>query len=97
MIVSMRTHASSVTQTAGPAELRPVQLAWLGAAVFVVSAGYGALLPLLPAWLFSIMPDTTATEVARHVGFLSGVYAAGALLGALLRGVASDRVGRVES
>ena len=89
----MSAHASPATPTAEPAELRPVQLAWLAAAVFVVSAGYGALLPLLPAWLISIMPGTTATEVARHVGFLSGVYAAGALLGALLWGVVSDRVG----
>ena len=31
--------------------LGPWQLAWLAAAVFVVSAGYGALMPLLPAWL----------------------------------------------
>ena len=89
----MSAHASPVTPTAEPAELRPVQLAWLAAAVFVVSAGYGALLPLLPTWLISIMPGTTATQVARHVGLLSGVYAAGVLAGALLWGVVSDRVG----
>lgn len=74
--------------------LRPVQLAWLAAAVVVVSAGYGALLPVLPGWLASLMPGITAREVGRHVGFLSGVYAAGVLLGAPLWGIASDRVGR---
>ncbi|MBC7956536.1 MAG: MFS transporter [Cytophagales bacterium] len=74
--------------------LRPVQLAWLAAAVVVVSAGYGALLPVLPGWLASLMPGITAREVGRHVGFLSGVYAAGVLLGAPLWGLASDRVGR---
>ena len=79
---------------ADPAGLRPVQLAWLAAAVFIVSAGYGALLPVLPAWLASMMPGADAAEVGRHVGFLSGVYAAGVLLGAPLWGVVSDRVAR---
>ena len=79
------------TELAG---LRPVQLAWLAGSVFIVSAGYGALLPVLPGWLASLMPDASASEVGRHVGFLSGVYAAGVLLGAPLWGVVSDRVGR---
>ena len=78
----------------GPAGLRPAQLAWLAAAVFVVSSGYGALMPLLPGWLAPMMAGATATEVARQVGFLSGVYAAGVLVGALMWGVVSDRFGR---
>ena len=77
-----------------PAALGPVQLAWLAAAVFVVSAGYGALMPVLPGWLGSLMPGASAAEVARHVGFFSGVYAAGVLVGAPLWGAVSDRVGR---
>ena len=77
-----------------PAALRPVQLAWLAAAVFVVSAGYGALMPVLPGWLGSLMPRASTAEVARHVGFFSGVYAAGVLVGAPLWGAVSDRVGR---
>ncbi len=77
-----------------PAALRPVQLAWLAAAVFVVSAGYGALMPVLPGWLGSLMPGASAAEVARHVGFFSGVYAAGVLIGAPLWGAISDRFGR---
>lgn len=80
-----------VTETPG---LRPVQLAWLAGSVFIVSAGYGALLPVLPGWLASLMPGGSAAEVGRHVGFLSGVYAAGVLLGAPLWGAVSDRVGR---
>lgn len=75
-------------------ELRPVQLVWLVGSVFIVSAGYGALLPVLPGWLASLMPGASANEVGRHVGFLSGVYAAGVLLGAPLWGVVSDRVER---
>lgn len=74
--------------------LRPVPLAWLAAAVVVVSAGYGALLPVLPGWLASLMPGANASEVGRHVGFLSGVYAVGVLLGAPLWGIVSDRIGR---
>ena len=75
-------------------DLGPVQLGWLAGSVFIVSAGYGALLPVLPGWLMSMLPNASATEVARHVGFLSGVYAAGVLLGAPLWGIVSDRVGR---
>ena len=41
-----------------------------------------------------MMPGVNAAEVGRHVGYLSGVYAAGVLLGAPLWGVASDRLGR---
>ena len=77
-----------------PADLRPLQLLFLAAAVFVVSAGYGALLPLLPAWLAQQMPGSTPSEVARHVGFLSGTYTAGVLVGAPIWGLVSDRLGR---
>ncbi len=94
--------ATGATDRLGLAErsagLGPVQLAWLAGSVFIVSAGYGALLPVLPSWLASLIPGIDvkvgASEVGRHVGFLSGVYAAGVLLGAPLWGVVSDRVGR---
>ena len=69
-------------------------MAWLAAAVISVSAGYGALMPVLPGWLGSMMPGASAAAIARHVGFFSGVYAAGVLFGALLWGVLSNRVGR---
>lgn len=90
----MNHYTSPITLLVEPADLRPMQLAWLAVAVFIVSAGYGALLPLLPAWLISMIPGASAIEVARHVGFLSGVYAAGVLIGAPLWGAVSDRVGR---
>jgi MFS family permease len=70
------------------------QLVWLAGAVFVASAGYGGLMPLLPRWLVPMMPDAGAAEIARHVGMLSGAYAAGVLIGAPLWGILSDRVGR---
>ncbi len=69
-------------------------MAWLAGSVFIVSAGYGALLPVLPGWLVSMMSGANTAEVGRHVGFLSGMYAAGVLLGAPLWGVVSDRFGR---
>lgn len=82
------------TQQSTPARLSAVQLAWLAAAVFIVSAGYGALMPLLPGWLQAIMPGTGATDLARHIGYLGAVYAAGVLVGAPLWGFVSDRVGQ---
>ena len=85
--------AAELRNSVQPDGLRPVQVAWLAAAVFIVSAGYGALLPVLPAWLTALMPGASVSEVGRHVGFLSGIYAAGVLLGAPLWGVVSDRVG----
>ncbi len=84
----------AATHSAEPVALRSAQLVWLAAAVFVVSAGYGALMPVLPGWLSSLMPGASATEIARHVGFFSGVYAAGVLVGAPLWGAISDRAGR---
>ncbi|MBA3623082.1 MAG: MFS transporter [Methylibium sp.] len=85
---------NSASASVEPGDLRPLQLFFLAAAVFVASAGYGALLPLLPAWLSQQMPGSTPSEVARHVGFLSGAYAAGVLVGAPIWGLISDRLGR---
>lgn len=82
------------TTMPGHASLRRPEVAWLAAAVFVVSAGYGALLPVLPGWLMLMLPAATPVEIARHIGFASGVYAMGVLVGAPLWGFISDRVGR---
>ena len=86
--------AASLVPPAEPAGLTLVQLAWLAAAVFVVSTGYGAFMPMLPGWLAPMLPGATAVDVARHIGFLGGVYAAGVLVGAPLWGIVADRVGR---
>ena len=90
----MTTRTPSVALPAEPSTLRFVQLAWLAAAVFVVSAGYGAFMPMLPGWLALTVPGMTAIDIARHVGFLTGTYAAGVLIGAPLWGAVSDRTGR---
>ena len=82
-----------VTPMSEPDSLSHVQLVWLAAAVFVVSAGFGALLPLLPGWLAQMLPGASALQIARHVGFLSGIYTAGVLVGAPLWGLIADRVG----
>ncbi len=75
-------------------DLRPLQMFFLAAAVFMVSAGYGSLLPLLPAWIAQQSPGATPAEVSRHVGFLSGMYTGGVLVGAPIWGLISDRIGR---
>ncbi len=51
-------------------------------------------MPVLPGWLGSFILGASAPELARHVGFFSGVYAAGVLVGAPLWGAISDRAGR---
>ncbi|MBI2770393.1 MAG: MFS transporter [Burkholderiales bacterium] len=90
----MTGRARSTTMPGGHASLQRSEVAWLAAAVFVVSAGYGALLPVLPGWLMLMLPAATPGEIARHIGFASGVYAMGVLVGAPLWGFISDRVGR---
>ena len=45
----------------GSAGLGPVPLFFLAGSVFAVSAGYGALMPLLPAWL-SQLPGSAAAQ-----------------------------------
>lgn len=50
----MTGKALSTTMPVGHANLRHSEVAWLAMAVFVVSAGYGALLPVLPSWLMLI-------------------------------------------
>jgi MFS family permease len=69
------------------------QLVWLAAAVFVISAGYGALLPQWQGWLALLNPGATEAAVSRHIGFLSGMYTAGVLMGAPIWGVLADRIG----
>ena len=77
-----------------PSGLGPVPLFFLAGSVFAVSAGYGALMPLLPAWLLQHMPDASPAQIARHAGFLTGVYAAGLAVAAPLWGLLSDHLGR---
>ena len=66
----------------------------LAAGAFVVSVGYGVLLPVLPGWLASLEPSFPASTIANHVGNLSGIYMLGVFGGALAAGHLSDRIGR---
>ena len=74
--------------------LATVELVVLGAAVFVVALGYGALMPVLPAWLATVDPSATSDVIARHVGEIAAIYMAGIFLGAIGWGFASDVIGR---
>lgn len=74
--------------------LSGVGVAVLAAATFVVSVGYGALLPVLPGWLASLEPALSAPTIAEQVGELSGIYMLGVFVGALAGGFLSDWVGR---
>lgn len=76
------------------ADLGIIQLGWLALAVFVVSAGYGALMPMFPGWLRPMMPGADDAEIARHVGLLGAAYTVGVLVGAPLWGRLSDGIGR---
>ena len=69
-------------------------MAWLGAAVFVVSLGYGAGLPLLKLYLAQYVPEARPETIARNVGALGGVYTFALFLFAPWWGRLSDRVGR---
>ena len=66
----------------------------LAAAAFIVSVGYGALIPVLPAWLTALQPSLPAARIAQQVGELSGIYMAGVFFGALAAGYLSDWIGR---
>ena len=64
------------------------------AAVFVVSLGYGVVLPVLPFMLARALGEAARASVAWHTGLLTGVYMLALFLFAPLWGRISDRVGR---
>jgi DHA1 family multidrug resistance protein-like MFS transporter len=63
-------------------------------AVFVVSLGYGVVLPVLPFVLVRVLDEAASTGIAWHTGLLTGVYMLALFLFAPLWGYASDRIGR---
>ena len=69
-------------------------MALLGAAVFVVSLGYGAGLPLLQLYLAQYLEPGEPGQVAWHVGMLGGVYTFALFLFAPWWGRLSDHGGR---
>lgn len=64
------------------------------AAVFVVSLGYGVVLPVLPFVLARVLGEPERTSIAWHTGMLTGVYMLALFLFAPLWGHISDRIGR---
>ncbi len=83
-----------VTADAARSGLSGAGVAVLAAAAFVVSVGYGALIPVLPGWLASLEPSLSASTIAEQVGELSGIYMLGVFVGALAAGYLFDWVGR---
>jgi len=63
-------------------------------AVFVVSLGYGVVLPVLPFMLAGALGEAERASVAWHTGMLTGVYMLALFLFAPLWGYISDRIGR---
>lgn len=64
------------------------------AAVFVVSLGYGVVLPVLPFVLADALGEAERALVAWHTGMLTGVYMLALFLFAPLWGRISDHAGR---
>lgn len=64
------------------------------AVVFVLSLGYGVVLPVLPFMLARALGDAARTDVAWHTGLLTGVYMLAMFLFAPVWGYISDRAGR---
>ena len=63
-------------------------------AVFVVSIGYGVVLPLLPYLIERLMgAGVEATQISRHTGLLTAVYTLSLFLFAPFWGRLSDRRG----
>ena len=69
-------------------------MALLGAAVFVVSLGYGTGLPLIQPYLAQYLGQDPPQRLAWHVGMLGGVYTFALFLFAPWWGRLSDRHGR---
>lgn len=64
------------------------------AVVFVVSLGYGVVLPVLPFMLARVLGEAARAAAAWHTGLLTGVYMLALFLFAPLWGYISDRIGR---
>lgn len=64
------------------------------AAVFVVTMGYGVVLPVLPFLLARAFGASASQAIAWHTGLLTGVYMLMVFLFAPIWGRAADRVGR---
>lgn len=64
------------------------------ALAFILSLGYGIVLPVLPFMLASALGEAASSDVAWHTGLLTGIYMLAIFLFAPVWGYISDRVGR---
>lgn len=64
------------------------------AAVFVVSMGFGLVLPVLPFVLTLALGEAAPATISRHTGLLTGAYMLALFLFSPVWGYVSDRVGR---
>jgi MFS family permease len=78
----------------GPIGMSRRAIAALLTAVFIVSVGYGVVLPVLPHVVESLSPAASFDAVGWHTGFLTSIYAGAPLLFAPLWGRLSDHHGR---
>lgn len=63
-------------------------------AIFAISVGYGAILPVLPFQIEQAIGGSDTAQLARHTGLLTGVYILAIFIFAPLWGNASDKWGR---
>jgi MFS family permease len=69
----------------------PLALASLLLATFLVSLGYGVLLPVLPALVATLDPTAAPNDIVWHTGLVTAAYAGASLLAAPLWGRLADR------
>ncbi len=90
----MNHRGSRIVRSAPPEGVPAATMTALMLAVFVVSIGYGVLLPLLPYLIERLVGAAVeAAQVSRHTGLLTAVYTLSLFVFAPLWGWLSDRRG----
>lgn len=87
---------AELSQGVPPQTFRLVRLhfAVLLAAALAVSMAYGVTLPLLPGMLAQRIPDSGFSDIARHTGWITGIYTLALFACSPAWGTLSDRVNR---
>src|SRR5579863_1845952 len=91
---TLRRRTISMADNAGAEQTSRLALRALLGAMFVVSLGYGIVLPILPFLVEKLAGSADPSTVARHTGFLTATYALGLTAMATTWGRISDRLGR---
>lgn len=63
-------------------------------AMFTIAAGFGVVLPILPATIARVAGTTDTVALSRHTGILTGTYTLAVFMFAPLWGRVADRYGR---